>query len=382
MAERRKLALTYHYSENWIAGSYYVINIIKALDSLADEEKPELIILLKNQKGNHLFRGVDYPYIRLVNTNLNEDGFLVGWLRKLSLKLSGKDYYLRYRLSGVKDIFEGNDQFWFIKNHYYWVHDFQELRLPDFFTPEEAAARSALPKKVSQLGSAVLILSSYDALNDFKTFFPGYTCRVSTLRFASSLPDFSAVDLNRQLELFDIKQPYFICSNQFWQHKNHRLVLEAVCRLKEKGHLYQVVFTGKNYDHRNAGYFESLKVFVSEHGLQPWIRFCGFLDREVQLCLASHSIGYIQPSLFEGWSTTVEDAKYLNKHVLLSDISVHREQLDYNVTFFDPRDAGDLAKKMEMIIESPPATEKRDYRDNINVFGRDLINCFFQNEQH
>jgi len=34
----------------------------------------------------------------------------------------------------------------------------------------------------------------------------------------------------------------------------------------------------------------------------------------------------VQPSLFEGWSTVVEDARALGKPIVLSDIPVHLEQ--------------------------------------------------------
>ena len=34
----------------------------------------------------------------------------------------------------------------------------------------------------------------------------------------------------------------------------------------------------------------------------------------------------INPSLFEGWNTSVEEAQNTKKKIILSDIAVHREQ--------------------------------------------------------
>jgi glycosyltransferase involved in cell wall biosynthesis len=376
MANREKIALTYFYSENWIAGSYYVVNIIEAFNSLPDEEKPYLYVIIDKTEGLHLVQAVKYPYLRLVNLNQNDDGLIVKYLRKISNRLFKSDLIFRRRLSGVQHVFEGSTSFNFIPRHYYWVHDFQQLRLPGFFTPEEAASRSALPARVAKLKGATLILSSRDALNDFNTYFPGYLCDVRVLRFASSLPDLSAVDLSEEKQKFGITAPYFLCSNQFWQHKNHRLVLEAINLLKNKGLEFHVLFTGKPYDFRNPTYFTGLEAFVRENELERWVKFLGFIDRKVQVALARNAICYIQPSLFEGWSTTVEDAKFLNKYVLLSDIPVHREQLDYNVTFFNPADAAELASHMETFIKTPPTTVNVDYRQNIKAFGKDLIETF------
>ena len=42
----------------------------------------------------------------------------------------------------------------------------------------------------------------------------------------------------------------------------------------------------------------------------------------------------INPSLFEGWSSTVEECKSVEKNMILSDLDVHKEQYP-NATFFE-----------------------------------------------
>ena len=44
----------------------------------------------------------------------------------------------------------------------------------------------------------------------------------------------------------------------------------------------------------------------------------------------------INPSLFEGWSTTVEEAKLFDKKMILSDIKVHNDQAVKNTLFLAP----------------------------------------------
>jgi hypothetical protein len=58
------------------------------------------------------------------------------------------------------------------------------------------------------------------------------------------------------------------------------------------------------------------------------------------------SLAVIQPSLFEGWSTVVEEVKSLGKTILLSDLPVHREQNPPSAEYFNPMDAVSLAEKM------------------------------------
>lgn len=59
--------------------------------------------------------------------------------------------------------------------------------------------------------------------------------------------------------------------------------------------------------------------------------------------LMYHSVAVINPSFFEGWSTTVEEVKSYGKKIILSDIEVHREQNPKHAIYFSPENAGELA---------------------------------------
>jgi len=74
------------------------------------------------------------------------------------------------------------------------------------------------------------------------------------------------------------------------------------------------------------------------------------------------ALAVINPSRFEGWSTTVEEARNLGKSVLLSDIDVHREQAPPRAGYFDPDRAGDLADKMQNAWQQTDDAEERVLR--------------------
>ena len=94
----------------------------------------------------------------------------------------------------------------------------------------------------------------------------------------------------------------------------------------------------------------------------------------------------LQPSLFEGWSTSVEEAKSLGKPVLLSDIEVHREQVLSPESFFQPHDVTGLANLIEGQWSTLPAGHEpvseslalQACRSRVLTFGRDLIQLFEQ----
>ena len=48
MVERKRIGVRFSYNENWIAGSYYILNIIHALNTLDVDKKPIIVVLSEN----------------------------------------------------------------------------------------------------------------------------------------------------------------------------------------------------------------------------------------------------------------------------------------------------------------------------------------------
>jgi glycosyltransferase involved in cell wall biosynthesis len=111
-----------------------------------------------------------------------------------------------------------------------------------------------------------------------------------------------------------------------------------------------------------------------EYHLEKEIIFLGFIDRTDQLVLMKNALAVIQPSLFEGWSTVVEDAKALNQTIIASDIAVHQEQLEDKGYYFSPHDYPELALQIVAVLDHPEHKLKyeADYTENIKRFALHL----------
>jgi glycosyltransferase involved in cell wall biosynthesis len=259
-----------------------------------------------------------------------------------------------------------------------WITDFQPNYHPNFFPKEDLERIMGNLSRVSSSGVR-LVLSSQAALADYNKFYPGNNNPITLLRFVSILPEVDEAAWPKVKEKFAIAKPYLIISNQFWPHKNHIGVIEALRILKHRlgGQLpFEVLITGKSSTHRNPTIFDELNAKVLEYGLQDSLRFLGFLQREEQVLLMKHAAGILQPSFFEGWSTLVEECKALNKFILLSDLPVHREQMDRNVSFFDPASPEDLSLKMEEFFRNPPAVVPFEYGQHIQRYAQDILKIF------
>ena len=125
---------------------------------------------------------------------------------------------------------------------------------------------------------------------------------------------------------YDIPNLYFHLPNQFWQHKNHKLVAKSVAALNKRNIRINIICTGKTYDYRNPKFFDEFLIFLKKLNVYDQFRILGVIPYEEMISLMYYSTAVINPSFFEGWSTTVEESKTLNKKILLSKIPVHIEQ--------------------------------------------------------
>ena len=90
------------------------------------------------------------------------------------------------------------------------------------------------------------------------------------------------------------------------------------------------------HDYRHPNYGEELLEQLTRDELTERVHCLGLLDRHTQIQLLRGAAAIIQPSLFEGWSSLLEDARALAKCVYVSDIPIHREQDPADAQFFNP----------------------------------------------
>lgn len=378
MDERKRITLLYNFSEDWIGGTYYILNIIRALNYLEDSKKPYLIILHGVNSSLSEVEKINYPYLEY-----RPFLFKLGYIERITNKIF---YYLNgeipFKIKIPTDLatniypltrFISEKS---IKKGYYWIPDFQEKYMPHLFSQFEVKLRMKSHKRFIR-NSIDLVFSSQTAKNDFDKYYPENNNNNVVLRFASIIDkSFENICVDSLLKKYHIERPYFIVPNQFWKHKNHEVILNAVKILHDKGVKFQMVLTGKEQDYRNPEYSVQLRDFVKESGISDKVLFLGFIPRDEQLQLMNNSLAIIQPSLFEGWSTVVEDSKVLNHLIIVSDISIHREQIKNNCIFFDPKSALDLSTKIEYVLSNTTQIDKNDYDKFILDFANKFVDIF------
>ena len=382
MAKRIKVGFVYSYDENWIGGTYYYQNLIQSLNLLPGSIKPHLVILSDKTESFDSIKEFNYPFITYQLINNTKEGFFEKYKNKLKRKLfSIKPIYNKKINFGIDVLFHTSEANIAntIKKHLYWIPDFQEVYLPHLFFKEYLDLRK---KKQEELLSndKHILFSSEDSFNDFKKLYPSGKSKCYVVNFAVFHPNFSGLKIEDLKNKYNIDQdiPYFFSPNQFWEHKNHIVILKAIKKIKEDYDFkFQVLFSGKEFDHRNPTYFDSLKEYLEKNDLVENIVFLGFIDRKEQLCFMKNALAVIQPSLFEGWSSVVEDAKAMNQNLIVSSLNVHKEQLGSQAYYFSPHNENELIDQIMLFLKNDIAKPEFRYEENLSLFGSkflDVIN--------
>lgn len=371
MAKKRRIALIYQYNENWIGGTYYIENLVAALKLLEDSQQPLLYVFTDPKDFEKLkyLSGYKYLFYKSYSVRLNLFQRAVNKVASALFKLT----VFSTNHKNIDLVFPAHYYYSFIPGaqYLYWIPDFQEHYLPGFFSEDEIVLRKANQQDIVSHGRYI-VFSSQTAKRHFNEIYPGALIKQFVLPFAvSHLPVKAEEDIKAKYKLPD---NFFICSNQFWIHKNHKVVIEAVISLKRKGIDVFIAFTGKENDYRHPEYCNDLKQLISDKGVGDNCIFLGFIDRGDQLALMSLSKAVIQPSLFEGWSTVIEDAKSLGANIIASGIDVHKEQLEHyeNKIFFDAAKSEELVNCLKWNFK---ANNKKqyDYHNDIAKFGTTFI---------
>jgi glycosyltransferase involved in cell wall biosynthesis len=248
-----------------------------------------------------------------------------------------------------------------------WFPDFQHRSLPRLFS-RAARLRRELGFRAQIASGRSILLSSKSALRDCRVFYPSLANEVSVVRFAAQpAAGLLTANVPDVLAKYGLPQRYFYLPNQFWRHKNHQIVIDALTIVKKRGGDVVVAVSGSPEDPREPDYFKDLMRQVEGRGIERDFRYLGMIPLDHVYALLRASTALINPSRFEGWSTTVEEAKSFGVPTILSDIDVHREQTNDAARYFGVDDPEALAFHLWDVSHAAGAPIIRDLQPNLDV---------------
>lgn len=376
-AKRRKKIGILFISDD-IGVIYYLTNIIRSLKFLPEVDKPFVRVYFTPACAKHLIL-IDYEGAEFVEVTLSRS--LFNYVKSI---IQSKNFVLDC-LTGYSELdglFPFNDfpgkKPLVSTPLISWIPDFQHKFYPQFFTKKNLFLREMRFKSIVSKADG-LIVSSNDAFSHLKAHYL-YSPRVNVtvLQFVSMIKNHQLTEFSEVRKRYSLDLPFFLVSNQFYEHKNHLVVLEAIKLLRDKNYRFNVVFSGKTEDYRNPKFFPSLLKYIELNELSNYVKIVGLIPRADQLSMLVNALAVIQPSRFEGWSTIIEDAKTLKRQVICSSLPVHFEQLGELGFYFDVDAAQDLVENMKLFLDNSSVNKEfpDDYDIRVVNFARTFLSAF------
>ena len=276
-----------------------------------------------------------------------------------------REFSKRFAAAGVDVVFE---QAKFLGKNFplpvlSWIGDLQHRSLPTYFSRAHRLQRDVGFRSQVRWRKHVVV-SSEAAKSDLLTFIPRPRAEIHVVPFAvqmtTSITETRIAEVRRQYEL---PPAYLFLPNQLWRHKNHELALRALAILVGRGHRWLLALSGPARDYRHPEYSDHVAGLVAELKIEGHLRWLGTVPYDDLLHLVAGADVLLNPSFFEGWSTTVEEAKALATPMALSALPVHVEQATGSATFFDAMDAAAMADAIEHAARHAPRDREAARRE-------------------
>lgn len=332
----------------WVGGAHYLESLLSALADLPG--RPVEVIGIAERDADPQLVAKVTPFLAREPITLGGEGRASRIARLTAALVGGRDPVAArcFRDAGIDLLFH---HMVFYGSRLgiptlAWLPDFQHRRLPNMFS-RSTWWRRELGYRALTSSSSGIVVSSEDARRECEQHYPVAAKRIHVMRFAARVPSVALEcrpeEVRRKYHLPD-KFLYF--PGQLWKHKNHLGVVEALRILKSRGQQVVVVSSGSLDDYRDPAHGQRVLQRIRELDLGEHFRVLGVLPYADALMLNRMAVGLMNPSLSEGWSTTVEEGKGLGCPLLLSNIAVHIEQAGATARYFDSTDPSSMARAM------------------------------------
>ncbi len=169
--------------------------------------------------------------------------------------------------------------------------------------------------------------------------------------------------------------PQLLFPSRLIREKGVRELLAAVCLLRAQGHRFELQIAGE-LDPGNRSALSTAE--LDELRSNPAIRCLGHVG-DIRPVLAGVDI-VVLPSYREGLSKALIEAAAMERAIVTTDVPGCRDVVDHGRTglLVPARDAGSLARALELLLLNPDLTERMGRAARVKVlqeFDTDLVNA-------
>jgi glycosyltransferase involved in cell wall biosynthesis len=233
------------------------------------------------------------------------------------------------------------------------IHDLQHRLQPEF--PEVSSKgrwewREYLFRNGARYAT-LLLADSEVGKEDILNFYGPYGATPDRVKVLPFLPaSYLTVDVpeserQRVRTTYCLPERYLFYPAQFWPHKNHARLVQALEYLKRtKGLEIPVVFCGSYQGEIREQYFRLVMNMARHCGVADLVHYLGYVPDEDMSGLYAAAVALVIPTCFGPTNIPILEAWAFGCPVLTSDIRGIREQVGDAAVLVDPRSVEAIAQ--------------------------------------
>ena len=339
-----RVAFRFIGSDIWQGGYNYLLNLCAAITANAQSSLQPVVFY-----GDSVGESDLKPFKDLLGENCIYSAVMTPSAlkrRALTALVTGRDNTSAevFLKAGIDVVFENADFFGrnFPLPIVSWIPDFQHRQLRHLFSTSQYIRRE-IGFRAQIASDRLIMVSSEASRQDCLGFYKIKAVRVRVVSFAIPFVATESTSMDVRKE-YDLPSAFFFLPNTFWPHKNHKIVVDALAYARLLGVEVVVAVSGKGNHPSCIDAYEEVQAEVKKQGLESNFRMLGRIPYDHVRALLASCQALINPSRFEGWSTTIEEAKSYGVNLILSDLAVNKEQVGDEGHFFDVEDYKTLAQ--------------------------------------
>ena len=157
--------------------------------------------------------------------------------------------------------------------------------------------------------------------------------------------------------MFHLPERYLFYPAQFWPHKNHERVVEALGMLAAEGLRLPVVFVGSASGDLRVQTLKRVVDAAERAGVADLVHYLGYLPDLMMAALYGGALALVMPTFFGPTNIPVVEAFELGCPVITSDIRGIREHVGDAALLVDPASAASIAEAIRRVATEPALRE-------------------------
>jgi glycosyltransferase involved in cell wall biosynthesis len=199
--------------------------------------------------------------------------------------------------------------------------------------------------------ATLLLADSEVGKEDILNFYGSYGVTPDKVKVLPFLPacylatDLSRLERERVRTIYHLPERYLFYPAQFWPHKNHARIVQALGLLKQdRGLKIPIVFCGSYTGEIRERTFHEVMSVSSRLGLEKQIHYLGYVPDEDMSGLYAEAVALVMPTFFGPTNIPPLESWAFGRPVLSSDIRGIREQIGNAGVLVDPRSVEAIAE--------------------------------------